>query len=114
MTEVTSRTRTNRFNFRTLILLLIPILLLIGVIVLFLSTGGGLKLESPAPSSVLNRYFAVQISSANATSNGINPSPILCLDAYPSPTSAELIHLIDGRRRRTFGFYVCGWGLLRA
>ena len=49
MTEATSRTRTNRFNFRTLILLLIPILLLIGVIVLFLSTGGGLKLESPAP-----------------------------------------------------------------
>jgi ZIP family zinc transporter len=39
----------NRFTFRTLILLLIPIILLAGVIALFLYTGGGLRLESAAP-----------------------------------------------------------------
>ena len=39
----------SRFTFRTLILLLIPIILLIGVIALFLSTGGGLDLQAAAP-----------------------------------------------------------------
>jgi len=49
MTQPTSQPTTNRFTFRTLILLLIPIILLAGVIALFLYTGGGLRLESPAP-----------------------------------------------------------------
>ena len=39
----------SRFTFRTLVLLLIPIILLVGVIALFLSTGGGLDLQSAAP-----------------------------------------------------------------
>lgn len=49
MTQPTSQPTTNRFTFRTFILLLIPIILLVGVIILFLSTGGGLNLESPVP-----------------------------------------------------------------
>ena len=49
MTQPTSQPTKNRFTFRTLILLLIPIILLAGVIALFLYTGGGLRLESPAP-----------------------------------------------------------------
>ena len=49
MTQPTSQPATNRFSFRTLILLLIPILLLAAVIALFLSTGGGLDLQSAAP-----------------------------------------------------------------
>lgn len=52
MTETVSKPATStgrRFTFRTLILLLIPIILLAGVIALFLSTGGGLNLESPVP-----------------------------------------------------------------
>jgi len=40
---------TNRFTFRTLILLLLPIILLAGVIFLFLNTGGGLDFRSAAP-----------------------------------------------------------------
>ena len=40
---------TNRFSLRTLGLFLIPIILLAGVIALFLTTGGGLNLESAAP-----------------------------------------------------------------
>ena len=45
----TSTTQPSRFTFKTLILLLIPIILLAGVIWLFLSTGGGLDLEAPVP-----------------------------------------------------------------
>ena len=47
MTENT--TKTSRFTFKSLILLLIPVILLAGVIALFLSTGGGLSLSSAAP-----------------------------------------------------------------
>ena len=49
MTESISQPTTKHFTLRTLGLLLLPILLLAGVIGLFLSTGGGLKLESPVP-----------------------------------------------------------------
>ncbi len=49
MNESIPQPATKRFTFRTLGLLLIPILLLAGVIALFLSTGGGLRLESPVP-----------------------------------------------------------------
>ncbi|HSJ87840.1 MAG TPA: hypothetical protein VK909_11570, partial [Anaerolineales bacterium] len=54
MTQAAPPTTTNRFTIRTLILLLIPVVLLAGVIVLFLSTGGGLRLESPAPVESLH------------------------------------------------------------
>lgn len=46
---MTQNTTESRFTFRTFVLLLLPIILLAGVIALFLSTGGGLDLESPAP-----------------------------------------------------------------
>jgi zinc transporter, ZIP family len=49
MTEVASRPATKRFTLRTFVLLLIPVILLAGVIALFLYTGGGLRLDSPAP-----------------------------------------------------------------
>lgn len=45
---------TSHFTFRTLVLLLVPVILLVGVIALFLTTGGGLDLESPAPVENLN------------------------------------------------------------
>lgn len=46
---MTQSTQPSRFTFRTFVLLLLPIILLAGVIALFLSTGGGLDLESAAP-----------------------------------------------------------------
>jgi ZIP family zinc transporter len=49
MTESITPPAQQRFTLRTLGLLLVPILLLAGVIALFLSTGGGLRLESPVP-----------------------------------------------------------------
>jgi zinc transporter, ZIP family len=54
MTEPAVQPATNRFNPRTVVLLLIPVILLAGVIALFLSTGGGLNLRSPAPVENLN------------------------------------------------------------
>ena len=51
---MTQSTQSPRFTFRTLSLLLLPIILLAGVIALFLSTGGGLQLESAAPVENLN------------------------------------------------------------
>ena len=45
---------SSRVNVRTILLLLVPIILLTGVIALFLSTGGGLKLTSVAPVENLN------------------------------------------------------------
>ncbi|MFN8382636.1 MAG: ZIP family metal transporter [Anaerolineales bacterium] len=58
MTEQSSVTTKSRFTYQTLILLLIPIILLAGVIVLFLKTGGGLELHSPAPieNLTIERY----------------------------------------------------------
>lgn len=49
MTQPTHQPATKRFTIRIFAMLLIPIILLAGVIALFLSTGGGLRLESPAP-----------------------------------------------------------------
>jgi len=49
MTQTASQPATRRFTFQTFILLLVPILLLVGVIILFLSTGGGLDLAAPVP-----------------------------------------------------------------
>ena len=54
MTQPTLQPTIKRFTPRTIGLLLIPIILLAGVIALFLSTGGGLKLQSPAPVENLN------------------------------------------------------------
>lgn len=60
MTQQT--TQPARFTFRTLILLLIPVIALAGVIVLFLSTGGGVNLRSAAPVESLDveRYVLTQ------------------------------------------------------
>jgi len=51
---MTQKTTEPRFTFRTFVLLLAPIILLAGVIALFLSTGGGLDFESPAPVESLD------------------------------------------------------------
>jgi len=54
VTQSTIQPTKKRFTFRTFVLLLIPIILLAGVIALFLYTGGGLRLDSPAPVENLN------------------------------------------------------------
>ena len=58
MTDQPPVTTKSRFTYQTFILLLIPIILLAGVIVLFLKTGGGLELHSPAPieNLTIERY----------------------------------------------------------
>jgi len=54
MTDIASQNTSKRLTLRTITLLLIPIILLAGVIALFLYTGGGLRLESPAPVENIN------------------------------------------------------------
>lgn len=54
MTDQPQVKTESRFTFGTFILLLLPIILLAGVIFLFLRTGGGLNLDSPAPIENLN------------------------------------------------------------
>jgi len=59
MTQKTSSTTTRPSTLRTVALFLLPIILLAGVIALFLNTGGGLDLESPAPieNLTIERYY---------------------------------------------------------
>ena len=57
-----TQTPSTRFTLQTFVLLLVPVILLVGVIVLFLSTGGGLNLDSAAPVENLDveRYVLKQ------------------------------------------------------
>jgi zinc transporter ZupT len=51
--------KTTGINFKTILLFALPVLALAGVIALFLGTGGGLDLKSPAPVEdlVIERYI---------------------------------------------------------
>jgi zinc transporter, ZIP family len=109
MTEPISQPAAKRFTFQTFILLLIPVILLIGVIALFLSTGGGLQLEAPAPVENLNieRYHLernmIKIHVRNTGPEELTVASIIVNEAImpfevnPSPTIPRLgradIHL---------------------
>ena len=58
MTDQASPATKSRFSLRILVLILLPIVLLAGVILLFLNTGGGLDLKSPVPieNLTIERY----------------------------------------------------------
>lgn len=59
MTDQSQVKTESRFTIWTFVLLLLPILLLAGVILLFLNTGGGLDLRSPVPieNLTVDRYI---------------------------------------------------------
>jgi len=102
MTQTTSQQTTNRFTMRTFILLLTPVILLAGVIALFLSTGGGLHLESPAPVEDLDieRYHLepnyVELYVRNTGPNELTIATVIINDSVmpfkvdPSPTIQRL------------------------
>ncbi len=83
MTEQT----TDRFSIRTIGLLLLPIILLAGVIFLFLSTGGGLDLQSAAPVEdlTIERYklspTKIEIFVRNAGPEPLTISTLIINDA---------------------------------
>jgi len=83
MTEQT----TSRFTIRTFGLLLLPIILLAGVIFLFLSTGGGLDLQSAAPVEdlTIERYklssTKIEIFVRNAGPEPLTISTLIINDA---------------------------------
>lgn len=86
MSEMTEQT-TNRFTIRTLGLLLLPIILLAGVIFLFLSTGGGLDLQSASPVEdlAIERYTLsptkIEIFVRNAGPEPLTISTLIINDA---------------------------------
>lgn len=102
MTQSTSQPATNRFTFRTLVLLLVPVILLAGVIALFLTTGGGLDLESPAPVENLDveRYRlepnSVELYVRNTGPDELTIATVIINDSVmpfkvdPSPTIPRL------------------------
>jgi len=102
MTQSNSQPTTNRFTFRTFVLLLIPVILLAGVIALFLTTGGGLDLESPAPVENLDveRYHleanSVELYVRNTGPEELTIATVIINDSVmpfkvdPSPTIPRL------------------------
>lgn len=92
MTEQT----TNRFTIKTFGLLLLPIILLAGVIFLFLSTGGGLNLQSAAPVEdlTIERYTLsptkIEILVRNAGPEALTISALIINDAvWPFSVSPD-------------------------
>lgn len=70
-------TQSTRFNFRTLSLLLIPIIALAGVIALFLGSGGGLSLQSAAPIEGLKvERYVLKYGSINLYVRNTGPQDI--------------------------------------
>jgi zinc transporter, ZIP family len=92
----------NRISLRTVGLLLIPIILLAGVIALFLSTGGGLNLDSAAPveSLAIERYVlnpkSIDLHVRNTGPDDLTISQVIINAAVwpftvePSPTIPRL------------------------
>lgn len=77
MTQTTPEPTTQRFDIRTLGLLLIPIILLAGVIALFLSTGGGLSFESAAPIENLSiERYDLKPSEVTLHIRNTGPAPL--------------------------------------
>lgn len=80
-------TPPDRFTFKTFLLLLIPVIALVAVILLFLSTGGGLQLKSAAPVEELDvqRYIltkdAIELQVRNTGPQAITIAQIIVNDA---------------------------------
>lgn len=94
MTQPTSSPTTPRFTFRTLILLLIPIVLLAGVIALFLRTGGGLDLDLAAPVEGLDiERYVLQRGGIDLYIRNTSPEEItiaqIVINSAVMPFSAE-------------------------
>ena len=101
-------TQSSRFTFRTLVLLLIPIILLVGVIVLFLSTGGGLDLQAAAPVEELTieRYTLerneIELHVRNTGPEEINVAQVVINEAielaklYGSDSAARFVNGVLG------------------
>lgn len=87
MTDQSQVKTENRFTIWTFVLLLLPILLLAGVILLFLNTGGGLNLRSPAPieNLTIERYHLehdqIQLLVQNTGPEALTIASIIINDA---------------------------------
>ncbi len=100
--ETQTRGQSKRTNPVTLVLLVLPLLILGGLIVLFLRTGGGLNLASPVPIESLSVERTVlqpgqfEITIRNTSLEEITIAQVIVNDAFwefevsPSPTIPRL------------------------
>ncbi len=100
--ETQTRVQSKRTNPVTLVLLVLPLLILGGLIVLFLRTGGGLNLASPVPIESLSVERTVlqpgqfEITIRNTSLEEITIAQVIVNDAFwefevsPSPTIPRL------------------------
>ena len=100
--ETQNQVQVKRTNPATLVLLVLPLLILGGLIVLFLRTGGGLNLASPVPVESLSVERTVlqpgqfEISIRNTSLDDITIAQVIVNDAFwpfevsPSPTIPRL------------------------
>lgn len=102
MTNQTMPVEKKGFNIVTALLLVLPLILLAGVIMLFLNTGGGLQLKSPAPVEALTvertvlRPGSIDIIVRNAGPEELTIAQVIINDAVwpvtvsPGPTIPRL------------------------
>jgi len=100
--ETQTRVQSKRTNPVTLVLLVLPLLILGGLIVLFLRTGGGLNLASPVPIESLSVERTVlqpgqfEITIRNTSLEDLTIAQVIVNDAFwefevsPSPTIPRL------------------------
>ncbi len=100
--ETQNQVQAKRSNPMTLVLLVLPLLILGGLIVLFLRTGGGLNLASPVPIESLSVERTVlhpgqfEITIRNTSLEEITIAQVIVNDAFwefevsPSPTIPRL------------------------
>ncbi len=100
--HTTTQTGNKAFNLKTIVLLLLPLVILAGVIVLFLNTGGGLDLAPPAPVEdlTIERYVLnpdrIDIHVRNSGPEAVRIAQVVInaavwpFDVDPSPTIPRL------------------------
>ncbi|RPI32622.1 MAG: metal transporter [Chloroflexota bacterium] len=93
--QTISPQREKRWNWTTAVLLVLPLVILGGVIILFLTTGGGLDLTSPAPVEALTvertvlRPGRIEIAVRNAGPEPLTISQVIVNNAvWPYTTSS--------------------------
>jgi zinc transporter ZupT len=101
--DTVSQTREPRLNLSTAVLLILPLIILGGVIWLFLTTGGGLDLTSPAPVEALSiertvlKPGQIEIVVRNASPEDLQIAQVIVNDAvWPFTISSSSARSLDG------------------
>lgn len=101
--KTVSPTQGPRLNITTAVLLVLPLIILGGVIWLFLTTGGGLELKSPAPVEALSiertvlKPGQIEIAVRNASPEDLQIAQVIINDAvWPFTISSASARSLNG------------------